>query len=89
MGATLTTVIDMRKTAMNLRELVSQMTPDSEIIIADGEEPRARVVPIPPPLENKPRILGLHKDSGFLAIAPDAFDPLPDEFWLGEDEPAS
>ena len=87
MGATLTTVIDMRKTAMNLSELVSQMTPDTEIIIADGEQPRARVVPIPPPPENKPRIVGLHP--GSIWAAPDAFDPLPDEFWLGEDESAS
>ena len=87
MGATLTTVIDMRKTAMNLSELVSQMTPDSEIIIADGEEPRARVVLIPPLPENKPRIFGLHP--GAMQPTSDFDDPLPDEFWLGEDETAS
>lgn len=41
----------------------------------------------PPPIEEtapeQPRIAGLHAGLGW--ISPDFNDPLPDEFWLGEE----
>jgi hypothetical protein len=36
------------------------------------------------PTPNKPRVAGLH--AGQMVVSDDFDDPLPDEFWLGDDQ---
>ncbi len=61
-----------------------------EVLISDGQEPVARLVPLhstarPKPLPRgegpKKRIAGLHR--GAIHMALDFDDPLPESFWLG------
>lgn len=64
-----------------LAELLNLAQAGNEIIIAQGDQPVARLVAI---AESKPkrRIAGLHRGKIWMS---DDFDaPLPDEFWLGE-----
>lgn len=44
------------------------------------EQTRTALMPKP----GKPRVLGLHANTGPFWMSDDFNDPLPDEFWLGE-----
>ena len=64
----------------DLTELLALVREGTEIILAEGDKPLARLVPAEP---KKKRILGLH--AGMIQTSDDFDEPLPDEFWLGKE----
>jgi antitoxin (DNA-binding transcriptional repressor) of toxin-antitoxin stability system len=81
--------IDINKTSMKIEELLALMSPDTEIMLTQNEIPLARLSPLEeqkpvlPITQEKGRIPNLHP--GSMIMSDDFDDPLPDEFWLGED----
>jgi antitoxin (DNA-binding transcriptional repressor) of toxin-antitoxin stability system len=75
-----TKMIDVKSTHSSLRDLVSLVQEGEEVLLVDGETPLARVVPAETP--KKPRVFDLHP--GAIWTSDDFDEPLPDEFWLGE-----
>ena len=73
----MTTTIDFETTQTPLAELVSLVMSGSEVILAQGEKPLVRLVPM-----TAERISDLHP--GAMIISDDFDAPLPDEFWLGK-----
>jgi antitoxin (DNA-binding transcriptional repressor) of toxin-antitoxin stability system len=71
--------VEIHEAQHHLAELVAQAATGTDIILLDGQTPRARLVPIPPPVVQ--RVPGLH--AGSITISPDFDQPLPDEFWMG------
>jgi antitoxin (DNA-binding transcriptional repressor) of toxin-antitoxin stability system len=61
--------------------LLGLLEKDTEIILTDGEKPVARVLPVEMP--RRKRVAGLNR--GAMEMHEDFDEPLPDEFWLGED----
>ena len=77
--------IELNDLPTRLTELRHRLRAGEEITLTDGGEAVAKVVPRQPTERPAvPRRLGFAKGS-FLWMAPDFDDPLPDEFWLGED----
>jgi antitoxin (DNA-binding transcriptional repressor) of toxin-antitoxin stability system len=66
----------------HLGELLSLLKEGTEIVLTEGDKPLARIVPV----EGEPgnRTPGLLP--GSMQTTPDFDEPLPDQFWLGEDE---
>ena len=64
-----------------LADLVVIASEGSEIIITQNGKPLARLVPIAK--SNKKRIAGLNR--GSIWTSEDFDEPLPDEFWLGQE----
>lgn len=78
-----TKTIDLQTTPIDLESLLAQLTPDTEIILMKGEVSVARLALLDTPYLPKERIGGLHAGTTW---ASDDFDePLPDEFWLGDE----
>jgi antitoxin (DNA-binding transcriptional repressor) of toxin-antitoxin stability system len=59
-------------------EVVSLAARGVEVIVMDGNTPRARLIPFS---AQQARVPGLH--AGAFTVAPDFDAPLPDDFWLG------
>ena len=73
-----TITIEVQKTDQKLKELLSQVAAGKEVIFKQGGQLVARLVPA------GKRIAGLH--AGMVDISPDFDEPLPDEFWTGEEK---
>ena len=72
----------------SLKELVTLAKQESEVVLTEGQKPVAKVVPIAgvpeaPPGTPPRRKLGLHP--GAWVVSDDFDEPLPDEFWLGQE----
>jgi antitoxin (DNA-binding transcriptional repressor) of toxin-antitoxin stability system len=77
--------IELNDLPTRLMELRHRLRAGEEVTLTDGGEAVAKVVPQPPPERPAaPQRLGFAKGS-FLWMAPDFDDPLPDEFWFGDD----
>ncbi|MGH7599280.1 MAG: type II toxin-antitoxin system Phd/YefM family antitoxin [bacterium] len=76
-----TQTVTLQEAQTRLAELLTLAQTGNEIIIADGGQPLARLVPI---AGSKPprRVAGL--DRGKIWMSDDFDAPLPDEFWTGE-----
>ncbi len=75
-----TKTIDVRKSRVQLPELMRWAREGIEVVLSEGEEPFARVVPIPKaPVRRKP---GLHP--GAMAATSDFDEPLDEQFWTGK-----
>jgi len=76
-----TQTVTLQEAQTRLAELLTLAQTGNEIIIAEGNKPLARLVPI---AGSKPprRIAGL--DRGKIRMSADFDVPLPDEFWTGE-----
>jgi antitoxin (DNA-binding transcriptional repressor) of toxin-antitoxin stability system len=73
-----TTTIDIKELPARFLEIVSQAATGTDVIVTEGDIPRARLVPLAPvPV----RIPGLH--AGAIHTADDFDAPLPEEFWTG------
>jgi antitoxin (DNA-binding transcriptional repressor) of toxin-antitoxin stability system len=60
------------------------LSDDTEILLTRGDIPLARLSPVDQvPAAKGQRIPGLHR--GTTWVSDDFDDPLPDEFWLGEE----
>lgn len=73
-------LIDVKDLANCLNEVLAKGDEGEEIILTDGNGPRARLIPLPVP-QLKERIMGLHP--GAMVPAPDFDDPFPEDFWFG------
>ena len=71
--------VDIREAQAQLPELVSLALAGDEVIIAEGDKPVARIVPIN--AVSQRRIAGLNK--GEIWTSDDFDEPLPEAFWLG------
>ena len=75
-----TKMVEVHQAQQQLAQLLAQVAAGTEIILTEGQEPRARLVPITPPAPR--RVPGLH--AGSMTTSPDFDGPLPDESWTGE-----
>ena len=60
-----------------LPQLVARAEAGEEIVLSRGDEPVAKIVPIPPkpvPKKRRPRAL-----KGLVSIGPEFFEPLPED----------
>lgn len=72
------TTIDVREAQRTLADLLARVAAGEEIVLTDGDQPRARLVPVAAP--HGKRVPGLHAAS---MTTTDDFDaPLPEDFWL-------
>jgi len=76
-----TKTVDVREAQTPLRELLPLVIAGTEIIFAEDNTPVARLVPIA--LPTTPRVAGLH--AGMIWISDDFNEPLPEEFWTGNE----
>jgi antitoxin (DNA-binding transcriptional repressor) of toxin-antitoxin stability system len=75
-GETMTLkTVDVNKTRKSLKRLLSMVSAGTEIIITEGDNPIARLIPA------GIRVAGLH--TGSIWTSKDFDEPLPDEFWVG------
>jgi len=72
-------LIDVRELAARWDEALALAAAGDEIILTDGQIPKARLVPLS---DNAKRIAGLHP--GAMQPTPDFDAPLPDGFWTGQ-----
>jgi antitoxin (DNA-binding transcriptional repressor) of toxin-antitoxin stability system len=75
----MSTTIDIRDLPARLEEALALASAGGEVILLDGNIPRARLMPVATPHQRK---AGLHP--GALEPAPDFDAPLPDDFWTGQ-----
>ncbi|MBC7999180.1 MAG: toxin-antitoxin (TA) system antitoxin [Leptolyngbya sp.] len=75
--------IDVQESQATVEELLALVQEGGEIILMRGDTPVARILPVEANPQ-KERILGMHP--GSIWMSDDFNDPLPDEFWFGEDE---
>ncbi len=76
-----TQTVTLQEAQTRLAELLALARTGNEIIIAEGNELLARLVPIAG-AERPRRVAGLHRGKIWMSADFDA--PLPDEFWAGE-----
>jgi antitoxin (DNA-binding transcriptional repressor) of toxin-antitoxin stability system len=74
-----TTLIDIQELPSRFTEIVELARTGTEVIVTEGQVPRAKLLPI---ASAKTRIPGLH--AGAWTFANDFDAPLPDDFWTGE-----
>lgn len=80
-----TKTINIQDSPPSLRELLSLVEDGAEVILVANGKPLARLVPVAAHVEppRSARIFNLHPGA---MVASDDFDePLPDEFWMGEE----
>ena len=82
-----TPILHLQTATLSLEELLEILKAHQEIVLMQGATPIARIAAIAEEVISTPpqheRIAGLHQGQGW--ISDDFTDPLPDEFWLGED----
>jgi prevent-host-death family protein len=74
------TIVEIHEAQNRLKELINLVTEGNEVILTEGKTPLARLVALSPQVA---RIPNLHP--GAIQVSDDFDDPLPDEFWLGEE----
>lgn len=74
--------IDIDRGEFSLSEMIRLIEEGTEVLLVEREMPLARLTPV----ENDKslRVPGLF--AGQIWISDDFDDPLPDSFWLGDDE---
>jgi antitoxin (DNA-binding transcriptional repressor) of toxin-antitoxin stability system len=72
------TTIDIREAQRTLADLLVRVAAGEEIVLTEGDQPRARLVPVTGS-RNK-RVPGLHAAS--MTTTADFDAPLADDFWL-------
>ena len=75
------THIDVRDLPGKLREALALASSGEEVLLTDGPAARGRLVPVVDPAGE--RIANLHP--GSIDVSEDFDEPLPDEFWLGDE----
>ncbi len=73
-----TTTVEVRELQARFGEMLSLAAAGTEVIVTEGQVPRARLVPLVP---GAARIPGLHP--GAIQTSDDFDAPLPDDFWTG------
>jgi antitoxin (DNA-binding transcriptional repressor) of toxin-antitoxin stability system len=73
-----TTTVEVQELPARLAEVLSLASAGTEVIVTEGQVPRARLVPLAPA---QARIPGLHL--GAIQTSEDFDAPLPEDFWTG------
>lgn len=73
----MTSTVEVQDIPSRWSELLASASAGNEVIVTEGDVPKARIVPLP-----RPRVLGLHP--GAIEISEDFDAPLPDELWTGD-----
>lgn len=69
--------IDVKEIPERLEEFLTQINSGVKWVLIDGKTPIARIVPI------SMRVAGLH--AGAIWTSSNFDEPLPDEFWVGNE----
>lgn len=72
-----TKTVEISEAQGQLAELVAQAAAGMEVVLTEGDTPRARLVAVV--AGSTPRVPGLHP--GSMKVSDDFDAPLPDEFW--------
>lgn len=75
-----TKTVDVQEAQTSLKELLSLVQKGTEIVLTEGNIPRARLVPVALPVGQ--RKAGLH--AGAIWTSDDFDEPLPESFWTGK-----
>ena len=73
-------MIELRELPSRIEEAMAVIHASGEVVLTVDSIPRAGLCALP---VSGPRKMGLHP--GAMQMAPDFDDPLPDEFWFGEE----
>jgi antitoxin (DNA-binding transcriptional repressor) of toxin-antitoxin stability system len=76
------TTLEVHQTGKSLKDVVRLAQQESEVVLLDGAQPVARVLPIRANDQPMDRVFGLH--AGAYEVGEDFDTPLPDEFWAGQ-----
>lgn len=79
----MTRTVSVDEAREKLPDLLAQALAGNEVIITVHGEPVARLVPVPVAAPKKKRVAGLNR--GTIWTSEDFDQPLPDEFWLGQE----
>jgi len=78
----MTQTVSVDEAQNKLQDLVAQALAGHEVIITERGTPVARMVPVVAHSKKK-RVPGLNR--GTISTSDDFDEPLPDEFWLGQE----
>jgi len=78
----MTQTVTVAEAQNKLQDLLAQALAGNEVIITEHGTPVARLVPVEAPSLKK-RVAGLNR--GTISTSEDFDQPLPDEFWLGQE----
>ena len=78
----MTQTVSVDEAQNKLQDLVAQALAGDEVIITERGTPVARLVPVVAH-SKKQRVAGLNR--GAISTSEDFDEPLPDEFWLGQE----
>ena len=78
----MTQTVSVDEAQNKLPDLLAQASAGNEVIITEGGTPVARLVAVLAHSKKK-RIAGLNR--GTVSTSEDFDEPLPDEFWLGQE----
>ena len=78
----MTQTVSVDEAQDKLQDLVAQALAGNEVIITEDGTPVARLVPVVVRSKKK-RVAGLNR--GTISTSEDFDEPLPDEFWLGQE----
>ena len=73
-----TTTVEVQELQARFGEMLSLAAAGTEVIVTEGQVPRARLVPLVP---GRARVPGLHQ--GDIQTSEDFDAPLTDDFWTG------
>lgn len=73
--------VEIDELPARLQEALRSAEAGEEVVLTEGNVPRARLVPLS--LSDKDRVAELHP--GAMQALAGFGDPLPDSFWLGEE----
>jgi len=71
-------IVTVEEAETHLLELIGLAEQGEEVVIAYGDQPKVKLVPIRP--APKKRVFGQHR--GKIWMRPDFDEPLPESFWL-------
>ena len=77
----MTQTVSVDEARNKLQDLLAQARDGNEVIITEHGKPVARLVPVPQ--SKTKRVAGLNR--GTIRTSEDFDEPLPDEFWLGQE----
>ncbi len=81
-------IVKAEEAQAHLKDLLDLVKEGEEVLISEDDKVFARIAPVKEAKRKKGRTLGLHR--GVVKwIAPDFDEPLPDSFWLGDEESSS
>jgi prevent-host-death family protein len=78
----MTQTVSVDEAQDKLQDLLAQALAGNEVIITDRGTPVVRLVPVVVQTKKK-RVAGLNR--GTISTSEDFDEPLPDEFWLGQE----